>query len=305
MKRKFEASIIGDEKKNIGHTDTITGFNASYSRDDNNWMDTCYLLCHLKERYPAYFMADSVNPDFLKIKTKIVANTTPVLEVDHSIRQHQIRLLKNEARDAEELFRSLFRIPYKSLHTIETNDLTKIVKYFGSGIIAHGVEEAKGGMRNLLLMCISDKVRAPNLFWGYFVYGLPDISPLSHGPYYLIYQMPSNINIYKFPHNPALTEVARILVPFDENKKMLIEKLDEMIEKDLITDKRKNVFVEKLVTYSEFYVQLQAQVTTKKEVPPVNCLSFFPPEEISFSSAYVGIENAQHFLAVTHSLTTP
>lgn len=205
-----------------------------------NWMDEpeINVLEMLKSYYLSYFQDNTCN--YERIKTDILESKKA-----------------KPTNKAHELFKALFKMPYKTIGSVVTPDLIQIEEEFGEEIFAHGVEEQKGGMYNLLLMCISNQVRVPSEYWGTFVRGLPNISPVGHGPYYLIYTMPSVNQLVPQPHNPQLSDVARILVPFSENSTILIDKLEAMVAVNLITQEAKRMFIEKLVTYKEFLNELR------------------------------------------------
>jgi hypothetical protein len=240
MKRKNDSNLI-----NPVSAKKINTFN-DFFQPNNNWMDlygTDY-LSFLTSFYPIYFQGDA--PDYEKIKADIL--------IPYAIKGDN---------KAHELFKNLFKMPSVSTKTIVTDDLEHIESEFGATIQAHGVEEQKGGMYNLLLMCISNQIRVPSCNWGAFISGSPNISPVGHGPYYLIYSMPG-INQSSVPKNNAnLSDIARIVVPFPENKDILKDKLEQMIQVNLIDSQAKDMFIDKLVTYQEFLSQLRSHVKKK------------------------------------------
>ncbi|MCL5273102.1 MAG: hypothetical protein M1486_07380 [Gammaproteobacteria bacterium] len=240
MKRKNDSILRNPVCTKKGKT-----FNDFY-QPNNNWLDFCGTdyTDVLKSIYPIYFQGDA--PDYEKIKADILIPYT-----------------KKSNNKAHEVFKNLFKMPSVNTKTIVTDDLDHIESEFGDKIWAHGVEELKGGMYNLLLMCISNQVRVPSGNWGAFISGLPNISPVRHGPYYLIYSMPG-INQSSVPQNNAnLSDVARILVPFSENKDILKDKLEQMLQLNLIDCQAQNRFIDKLVTYQEFLGQLRSHVKKK------------------------------------------
>ena len=253
MKRKCESNVYYEENTNKA---AVSTFNNFYE-ENINWIDDCDNFIEvLRDFYPVYFNGD--NPDYNKIKEDILVPYT-----------------KKPNNKAHEAFKSLFKIPYISTTTIKSDDLDNIVKEFGAGIIAHGVEEMKGGMYNLLLMCISNQVRVPSSFWGAFVSGMPNISPVGHGPYYLIYSTPF-VNTSSSPRtNATFSDIAHILVPFKENKEILIDKLEAMIKVNLITPESKAMFINKLVTYQELICDLRVQPTIEKIPSTSKNNSFF------------------------------
>lgn len=191
---------------------------------------------------------------------------------------------KKSSNKAHEIFKSLFKIHFQTVTRVETADLANIVSEFGKAIIAHGVEEEKGGMYSLLLMSISNQVRVPSVSWANFIAGSASLSPLAHGPYFLIYSMPT-VNQLELPRRDyPLSEVARILVPFAENKDILNHLLDEMVKVSLITPESKLSFQEKLITYEEFLQDLRLQKSSEQLPVSCNTASFFKPEprEVEF-----------------------
>jgi hypothetical protein len=208
-----------------------TNFSECYQPNEN-WMDEPGVepLKVLRDFYPQYFIGDQ--PDYTQLKANVLTDSK-----------------------AKELFKGLFKLPFKSIKPIHSDHLDDIVRLFGPEITAHGVEDMKGGLYNLLLMCISNKVLAPSGSWGPFVKSLPNISPLSHGPYFLIYSSPLLAN-GKSPHNPLFDEISYILIPFGEQRQILADKLRYMVAVDLITDTKRDAFMLKLLTYNEFLNKL-------------------------------------------------
>lgn len=256
MKRKFEEFEEPDNKQNNPEIQNEETF-ASFFEENINWMNDSEMnpMATLKAFYPIYFHGDSI--DYEKMRADILIPYT-----------------KKSNNKAHELFKCLFKMPFKAIKSVNTDDLLHIESEFGAGITAHGVEESKGGMYNLLLMCISNQVRVPSNYWGALISGQPNISPLSHGPYYLIYSLPF-ASTSAIPRNNAyLSDIARILVPFPENKEILTCKLEEMVAVGLITPESKKMFTDKLVTYSELLVDLRAMAEVR-ETPEVSSYSFF------------------------------
>lgn len=227
-----------------------------------NWMDggDGDPMVGFRNFYSDYFKENE--PDYERLKSGLIDTKKPTK--------------KSGPNKAPEVFKALFKLPYKTTQTIETHDLTQIEKTFGAEIIAHGVEEAKGGMHNLLLMCISNQVRAPAGYWGPFKDGMPNMSPLSHGPYYLIHAMPSK-PLTTEPNNPLLTDIACILVPFKENRDILLEQMQKMAQVNLVTPERTALIGSKIITYSEFLKELQAQAQLTQSPSKANRCGFFAP----------------------------
>lgn len=250
-----------------------------YYKPKNHWTTSghCDVLAILQGKFPKYYVRDNeplaTEPDYKLLKDDLC--------------NEQARKGNTIIQNANELFKSLFMIPVITTVRVETDELRDIESKFGSSIMAHGVEEAKGGMYNLLLMCISNRVYAPSGYWGTFISGMPNISPLSHGPYYLIYNMPPFTPAVKGPNNPTFSELARILVPFDENKEILIGKLNKMVNVELITAEKRDMFIDKLVTYKQFLNELNdlgLQTQTTSSATELTIASSSPELAIASSS---------------------
>lgn len=82
-------------------------------------------------------------------------------EVDYELLKDDICQRVHRARA---LFKDLFFVGYRirldddAPQPMDMASFQNIVTTYGHRIIAHGVEEAKGGMSNLLLMCVSGGV---------------------------------------------------------------------------------------------------------------------------------------------------
>ncbi len=213
-------------------------FEDFYMKNDDNWLAyTPEPLKILRHLYPDYFYAEEKE------------------RVNYPAVKQALSLQKSSARN---LFLSLFSMPHvTSSSAILTDALCQIEGRFGEQIIAHGVEESKGGMRSLLMMALINQVQSPKQYFGALISGTPDITALSHGPYYLIYSLPSKKKTTS-PNYPAFTDIAKVLVPFDENKTMLAAKLDEMHALKLISKEAYSEFINKLVTYDELLLELVA-----------------------------------------------
>lgn len=170
-------------------------------------------------------------------------------------------LIKQE-RNAKELFRAKFKVKYKTLKSSELIDhpvLKNIMLEFGDKIIAHGVEEMKGGHHNLLMMAVTGYIKSSSLSWGELQPGPPNMSPVSHGPYYIINSVGEGSTK---PSNPNIKNVAFIIVPFEENKTMLVDLLKELDVLGLITRTHMNTFVAKLITLESFHQKLKNGFST-------------------------------------------
>jgi hypothetical protein len=218
---------------------------------NNNWMDdqTIDVMQILRTTYEAFFIDNQ--PDYKKLKEQITLN-------DHK---------------AKELFKSLFRISHvlgpKNISTDVSNILKTISMLYGKKIYAHGVEEAKGGMYNLLMMAISNRIRVPSSYWGYFKDGPPNISPLAHGPYYVIYT--TNAKNMRPPNMPTLAEVEYILVPFSKNIQILKEYAATLVKFEVLDETLCELFCSKLIDYENFLSILNQSLDKEKG-------NYYPPQ---------------------------
>lgn len=170
-------------------------------------------------------------------------------EPNYKLIQHGI--LKNDPK-AKDLFKSLFKMPYKLKASLSHVTVIKnIEQYHGDKILAHGVEEAKGGMYNLLMILICDSVRVSKSYWGNFRYGMPNISPLSHGPYYIIGTTDTTKPGFN-QNKPTLEEIECILVPFKENIEVLQLNSTLLHKLGMISEEQHKLFCSKLVDYDNF-----------------------------------------------------
>lgn len=252
MKRKFELAGIENTSD-----DSTKRFKNHY-KANVNWMDDKSIDpdAILREMYSTYYTKGELDCD--KLKADIIITS---------------KQFKNKSY---ELFKCLFKMPFRAINACNTSDLEHLVTEFGKKIVAHGVEEAKGGMYNLLLMCVSNQIKVSSVFWGHLINGPANISPLCHGPYYLIYAMPSLHASRKAPTNAKFTDLARILVPFPENKDILLDKLEEMVKMGLISDEMKQDFTDKLVTYNELLSELRLHAEMQP-APVPNAHAFYKP----------------------------
>jgi hypothetical protein len=249
-------------------------------RELKNTFDTCYNQKKswledyprhqhqqvLKGYFSDYFTNDEV--DYQKLKNGLLKNYA-----------HKTTKSLNKSTEALKI---LFHHGYQAhSNEIHTEDLDEIIENHGGEILAHGVEEAKGGMYNLLSMCVTNKVTVQSMYWGPIIEGAPDISALSHGPYYIIFSTP--MTPQKNPNYPTLDEIPYILVPFEENKVILESRLNEMVSLNMIEENSKDVFMSKLKTYCELNKELKAykkqdnvQINTPKTI---NTNTFFSASE--------------------------
>lgn len=209
---------------------------------DKNWSDDLLpadFTDTLKSFYPLFYKTGSDTPDYDAIREE--------LKKLCSIKQST----EKRPKQARELIKNLFRIPYKCINDTECKQsvvLNTLKDSFGHRIIAHGVEEAKGGLSNILLMLVSNKVLAVGSNWGAFLDGPPNASPLCHGPYYLIYSTQDQSPL----SNPSFSSIEYILVPFPQHIELLREKVESMAAVNLVTKREQKVFFDRLIDYQGF-----------------------------------------------------
>ncbi len=193
----------------------------------------------LQEFYPELYIRGALNRHLFKLALTEVGDVT-----DRTYRM------------AKDVFKNLFKMPYRlrpgSLTSLRTCEVIKKISHaFGSNILAHGIEEAKGGLYTLLLMCMSKKVLIPACYWGEFCDGMPNISPLTHGPYYLV-------STSLAPRDDApLESILWVLLPCDEVILMLNEKLMNLMEMGWITAAEQDDFSRKFITYEGYLAILE------------------------------------------------
>ena len=159
------------------------------------------------------------------------------------------------AQRASEVIKEHFRIQWKLKATKNiqsTEGFLKLKTKYGQYITAHGVEEAKGGLLNVVLMCISGTVRAPNDYWGALVDGPPRISPVPHGPYFVVHNIASKAEQPE-PNYPKIYDIQYVLVPCTEVANILKETLNQVAQHGLIASEELNVFKQKIVIYDELF----------------------------------------------------
>lgn len=220
---------------------------SKYYQHNDNWqvgLNSRQIIEQLRSFYPGYFTESGI--DYEKLRHDLSTS-----------------LNQDAYRQAKQLFYNLFPIPYKATRCsfMSQEPLKSIKEKFGAGIIAHGMEEAKNGNHTILLITLTGQVQVPATNWGPLEDGLANISSAPHGPYYLIYWTfnsalsdtlpPDN------PNYPRLTEIQQILVPYQENINMLNKVLDDMVTCQLITADQQNTVLSKLITYKDFYIQLE------------------------------------------------
>lgn len=246
-------------------------FEECYSPRDN-WMQySPDPISFLRSYYGEYFDSDN--------------------RVNYALLKESLSPRPNESRpstpkSARELFRNLFSMPFSTtMCEIRTAALNSIERNFGKYMVAHGIEESKSGMCGILMMAIGNRVLSPHVSFGSFNDGPPNISPLSHGPYYLIWSMPGKIN-ESTPNYPHLTDMAAIVVPFDQNKQMLVEKFEVMIDLGLVDASMRDHVINKLMTYEQLYEQLLLQARPKRVLEAIHGsgMTMFDNEENEYRS---------------------
>lgn len=190
----------------------------------------------LEDFYPNYFLENS-GSDTLEESIDYQTLQTGIIEGDKS---------------AKEVFKNLFPIPYSLKHNAKyysNSALKEIMDNYGHRILAHGVEDMKGGMSNLLMMCISQQVKVQPSFWGQFKDGPPNISPINHGPYYVIAAID---NDHANLNRPALNDMEQIIVPLQENIETLRDMLCQLKHKRLVSEQQAQTFMSKVTDYQSF-----------------------------------------------------
>lgn len=226
----------------------------SYYVVNNNWMndEAIDVMQVLRDTYGDFYVDNQ--PNYKKLKEQLILNNYK----------------------AKELFKGLFRISHvlgsKNISINASNILNDISTQYGNKIYAHGVEESKGGMYNLLMMAVSNCIRVPSLYWGYFKEGPPNISPLSHGPYYVIYT--TNAKNMRQPNMPTLAEVEYILVPFAKNKQILEEYATTLVKFEVLDKDLCELFCSKLINYENFLLTLNQDLNRENE------LNFYPVQSL-------------------------
>lgn len=216
---------------------------AAWYEDADHWFDSeDDVLDKLAGWYSGYFTYDK-QIDFGKLKQGLIAG------------EHKAR----------ELFKNLFAMPKRlSYHIDFVSHLEPFCDTYGAYIIAHGVEQPKGGLRNLLMMAVADKVDIPSVSWGCFQLGQPNISPVGHGPYYVVSAISAD-DESRHPNRPTIAEIAYIVVPFPEVRDMLFEQLDRVVEHGLLSQGQASEFKAKVKSYDEFEAICKADPSLRKK----------------------------------------
>lgn len=162
----------------------------------------------------------------------------------------------NAESKAKDLFKNLYKISFKvkdgNLEDIISSEIMEqIQSKYGKEIFAHGVEEAKGGLYNILMMLTAGKIYA-SAQQGPLQNGLPNISSLNHGPYYLIYESPLSKHASNPTKNLDFDKIEHILVPFQKIIDELHTKSETLLSQELIDKGQRKKFLSKIVTYAQF-----------------------------------------------------
>lgn len=115
---------------------------------------------------------------------------------------------------------------------------------------AHGIENLKGGVRNLLNVMIEGVLRAPHT--GGLMTGMPEFVAGAHGPYYVICN-PTYIDVIA-KRRGLWEEDAQVafLVPDSADRTFLERGLSKAVELGYITEDEKIRGLHKVLTYDEF-----------------------------------------------------
>jgi hypothetical protein len=244
-------------------------FNTCYTANTSYYLalNAQDKLNFVKRHFPDFIENEQINFDMLK--TQILAWAS-----------NNTKFKSNSERKAIDLFKTIYAQPFICTSSSPQYQplFETIMRHYGDNITAHGVEESKGGLKNIFLMAITGKIAASSMYWGALVNGLPNISPVPHGPYYLIASTSVN---KKIPlSNLTLEDMQYILVPFDEIKISAIYSINILKENGLLDQVATNILQSKLITYQEFHdILMHEQALT----PPAS----FCPQASSSQSAII------------------
>jgi hypothetical protein len=160
-----------------------------------------------------------------------------------------------QLHQAKEVIKNVFRFANTFVYNKTISNIyifQQLSKKYGANLAAHGVEESKGGLVNILLICISGSVTVNNSNWGKLQDGPPNISPIPHGPYFIISK---NKEITK---QQTIKDISKILLPCQENVKQFKEKLQEAQDAELITQEINDECTKKTTSVTEFFNALEA-----------------------------------------------
>jgi hypothetical protein len=161
---------------------------------------------------------------------------------------------------------------------MDTRSFRRLKEQHGEHIIAHGVEESKGGLLNIVMMCISGTVKAQQAYWGDLVDGPPNISPLPHGPYFMVYDV-SFGSTKSAPNNPSCSDIPYILLPCETVIDTLKSALDEAKLLGLIDQGDLDNFKEKIVTYDQLRQICDNHLELGEQATGINPTALFSASE--------------------------
>lgn len=155
-------------------------------------------------------------------------------------------------------------------HDLECKQEQILQPNFNGFHCAHGIENLKGGKRNLLNVMLEGVLRAPHA--GGLQNGRPDYAAGPHGPYYVILN-PNDFNrvlktlglwhcviFDRDGYNQALQRLSlwheesqvAFLVPSSSDRQFLEQGLSKAVERGYITEEEKFRSLRKVITYDEF-----------------------------------------------------
>lgn len=182
------------------------------------------------------------------------------MEPGSSFAKQMLNLRNNLLKNVETLSHSIK--PEKKENKFFNNDLNQKQKLilspnFNNFSCAHGIEELKGGKRNLLNAMIEGVLRAPCS--GGLMDGPSDCVAGPHGPYYVILNSKEASSAGR--RYGLWSEKGQIayLVPSQETREFLEKGLTIAVERGYITEEEKNRSLRKVITYDEF-IQLPHSV---------------------------------------------
>ena len=169
----------------------------------------------------------------------------------------------------------------------QVSDLNERVLKRRNLLAAHGVEEAKGGMRNMLNIMLEGEVRFGQT--GPLAKGNPQFFAGDHGPYYVV--LDESKRVFRkaddplFRYSPTtFPEDAHVayIIPLEQDRELVSRALDEAVNKNLITAAERDAILSKTITYDDYLrlpdealkgpQQLAAELKLQKEVPLVEDL---------------------------------
>lgn len=252
----------------------LNSFEAFFKKKDF-WWDydsqdqdpTQTKMQQLKAFYPDFFTGEHPNFEMLREGLKAYSHKNPSAASKKSL----------------DLFKNLFPFPWRCIRTSlrAHDDFAKLKAEYGDKLTAHGIEEAKGGPYNLLMMALTNKVKSPSAYWGSLVDGAPNISPVPHGPYYLIYEIKGWKDKERAPNFIDFDEVEFVLVPFPEIKQEVLSLAYKMLENGLLQKNQVEQVENKILDMSGFYSLLRenlAKTSTKREASAIEEVESLEPK---------------------------